>query len=615
MHFIKKEIFFLLSFLMSLSNHLWAAGQPGLASPAITPAATLAPSKTAHPSAPSAAVAPMANQGASSPLPPQSVEVLDSLNDQNATTLESESKSPIPQSGQEYVSNVLRKIGFSFIPDSDFMAQVAIAFSLPRHEASKSGIVCLTQVSANRMYRIHSHLHEGDGLVSNPKEIAVYKEFFAKRKGERIRYVAPSLYNDHNSALVTYEATFVAQYYENICFVQFVTNDTPSPAAPTAVHPASAVTTSATPSPGTPSPSTSPSPSSTAIAASSGTAASSSPVQKSVAHTAASSTSSAPSPATPQTPIQKAISQAKSTLQGSPSSSPHAPAIIAAGDKGTPAHISTPAPALSSPSASPSSHGASFGAPHPVAAKAAQSSALNGSALQSHRKPTAPVATPAKAPASSVEAPAPAPATAAPTATPVSPTTGVSSGVNPLPHPGAPFNHPAAQTASPAPSPSPAPSTPAQTAAIATHAAASVSAPLSQAAPQAVKPNPATPTPVPVPAAPLPPSGSTLPVSTMAPKTAIQITSEDGITPTAHVAPAKDNGKAAPPPPTAAVQALSTSSKAAPSPAALPQNFKAPGMIILSTPLSSASTQNNDEDLPMPETPQNMHRPGVILLS
>ncbi len=133
-----------------------------------------------------------------------------------------QSKAPKIASGEEYVKTVVEKLGKNLIPDSDFMAQAAIAFQVPSHEPSKSATLCIVKTSADRIYRIHSFDLKQNGRVRNPYELKVYNDFMTKKKGDKTRYTVPREPKDPKSPLVTYDVTVVARYYENICFTQYL---------------------------------------------------------------------------------------------------------------------------------------------------------------------------------------------------------------------------------------------------------------------------------------------------------------------------------------------------------------------------------------------------------
>ena len=136
------------------------------------------------------------------------------------------SDSPEVVAGKQFIQSVIEKTGLSMIPDNDFLSLASIALQVP-HTSKNQSVICLDRTSGNRIYRLHSHNKQAYGLVTNPIELAVYHHFFKKKKGDKIRYTASSISHEKNSPLASYEAVFIAKYFDNICLAQFKLSDQP----------------------------------------------------------------------------------------------------------------------------------------------------------------------------------------------------------------------------------------------------------------------------------------------------------------------------------------------------------------------------------------------------
>lgn len=149
----------------------------------------------------------------------------------------------VPESNdinQNYLTLVIRALGASLIPDNDFFAQAVTILGVENPYPGDAQTICIARSSGNRIFKISSDKKRKPRMVKNPSEIETYNYFFVKRKGEKVRYTITKSKrgtndNDESNPTATptstplektYDAIFVAKYFDNICFVRIPINDT-----------------------------------------------------------------------------------------------------------------------------------------------------------------------------------------------------------------------------------------------------------------------------------------------------------------------------------------------------------------------------------------------------
>ncbi|MBA4249431.1 MAG: hypothetical protein C0432_01780 [Candidatus Puniceispirillum sp.] len=139
---------------------------------------------------------------------------------------------------QNYLNLVIRALGAALIPDNDFFAQVVTVLGVENPYPGDAQTICLARSSGNRIFQISSNKTRKPRIVKNPSELETYNYFFVKRKGEKVRYTItrnkrnPSENEDSGQQSAstpsekTYDAIFVAKYFDNVCFVRFSVDST-----------------------------------------------------------------------------------------------------------------------------------------------------------------------------------------------------------------------------------------------------------------------------------------------------------------------------------------------------------------------------------------------------
>ncbi len=137
---------------------------------------------------------------------------------------------------QNYLNLVIRALGAALIPDNDFFAQVVTVLGVKNPYPGDAQTICLARSSGNRIFKISNNKTRNPRIVKNPSELETYNYFFVKRKGEKVRYTISrdknnSAENEEPSLPTavptkkTYDAIFVAKYFDNVCFVRFSVNE------------------------------------------------------------------------------------------------------------------------------------------------------------------------------------------------------------------------------------------------------------------------------------------------------------------------------------------------------------------------------------------------------
>jgi hypothetical protein len=150
-----------------------------------------------------------------SPQPPVSVQ--QSLLPESQTRL---TETGEHLTGRQYLNFVIAALGAELIPDNDYLAQAAVAFSIKSPHPHVESI-CLSLTSGHRIYRLHSSNPAKNGLIKNTTEKSILFNFFKRKKGEYVKYKIPMSGLNLNSAEVNHEAVVFAKFKDNVCFAQF----------------------------------------------------------------------------------------------------------------------------------------------------------------------------------------------------------------------------------------------------------------------------------------------------------------------------------------------------------------------------------------------------------